>query len=185
VGVDVAARAMPDVVGSVLALPIRTESVDSVICTEVLEHVREPGTGLAEINRVLRPGGLLYLTVPQSWGLHHEPEDYFRFTCYGVEYLLDRHGFVLRRLDRMGGLFTYSGASVVELLVQGLFRLFDLIGLKRGRYKLAALIVSPINFVLLPLVALLDRFDKTNAYGWAVLAEKPPTPSGPSDASTA
>lgn len=177
VGMEVSGDVSPDLVGSVLDLPVRSESVDAVICTQVLEHVPEPARGVAEMHRVLRPGGKLYVTVPQSWGLHYEPHDYFRFTKYGVAYLLERAGFRIRAIEQMGGLFSYAVVRLIDLAATAWFGLCDRIGLRRGRYRIAALAALPVNLLARPLIAL-DRIDRLNPYGWAVLAEKP-APSQP------
>jgi SAM-dependent methyltransferase len=179
IGMEMSAELEPDIVGSVLALPVRSGSLDGILCNEVLEHVPEPGAALAEMHRALRPSGRAYLTVPQSWGLHYEPQDYYRYTKYGITYLLEKHGFRVRSMDRMGGLFSYTAVRLLDLLVTGpFFGLCDRIGLRRGRYRLAALLVLPLNLVLIPIVTVLDRLDATNAYGWAVLADKAPVREG-------
>lgn len=74
-------------------LPFADAAVDTVTCLSVLEHLREPATLLAEAARVLRPGGHLVLQVPFMWHVHEAPHDYFRYTGYGLEYLLQRAGF--------------------------------------------------------------------------------------------
>jgi SAM-dependent methyltransferase len=54
-------------------LPLATGSIGAAVCTEVLEHVDEPAAVFAEIARVLRPGGLAYVTTPNyanTAGLH-------------------------------------------------------------------------------------------------------------------
>jgi len=49
------------------SLPFAKNSFDCVIMCEVLEHLNfNPLSVLKEINRVIRPGGFFYLTVPQS-----------------------------------------------------------------------------------------------------------------------
>lgn len=83
-----------DVIASLDDLPLPDESFDAVLCTQVLEHVADPGAVLAELNRVLRAGGSLWLTVPLTWPLHEEPFDFFRYTPYGMTTLLGRAGFV-------------------------------------------------------------------------------------------
>jgi len=70
------------------AIPLPDASFDAVVLTQVLEHVRRPDVVVAEIARILRPGGRLFATVPFVWELHEEPHDYWRFTRYALEALL-------------------------------------------------------------------------------------------------
>jgi SAM-dependent methyltransferase len=179
VGLDSDPTRGPDVVGSALDLPFQDASFDSVLCNEVIEHVPDPQLALREIHRVLRPGGLLYLTAPQAWGLHYEPEDYFRYTKYGISHLLNKAGFQLFEIRQMGGLFSFGVVRLIDLVVlKALFPLFDLIRLRRGRYRAAGLLAFPINLIASPLTSLLDRLDPFNAYGWAALAAKPTQSDG-------
>ncbi len=55
-------------------LPLRDGCAQTVLCTQVLEHVPEPGLMLKEIARVLCAGGTLLLTAPQVWGSMRLPE---------------------------------------------------------------------------------------------------------------
>jgi len=54
------------------------------ICCSVLEHVRRPWEMAANITRLLRPGGALYVGVPWVWRYHPYPDDYFRFSPRGI-----------------------------------------------------------------------------------------------------
>jgi SAM-dependent methyltransferase len=83
-----------DVVGSAEALPVGDGEFDVVLCTQVLEHVAEPRDVLAELHRILRPGGRLHLTAPLVWELHELPHDYYRYTAPGLEHMLGAAGFV-------------------------------------------------------------------------------------------
>ena len=76
------------VIGDAQQLGIRDASVDLVLCTEVLEHLPEPQRAIDEIFRVLAPGGQLLLTTRFMFPIHDAPHDYFRFTKYGLRYLL-------------------------------------------------------------------------------------------------
>ncbi|MDB6169783.1 MAG: methylase [Verrucomicrobia bacterium] len=73
--------------------PLPDGRFDGVLCSQVLEHVFAPEAFLAEIRRVLRPGGSLLLTVPAMWDEHEQPHDYGRYTSFGLRALLERAGF--------------------------------------------------------------------------------------------
>jgi SAM-dependent methyltransferase len=113
VGYDVDTQgARPDVCGHAAALPFRDASFDAALCTQVLEHVTSPADMLLELRRVLAPGGVLILTAPQHWRLHEEPHDYWRFTKYGLQRLLDDAGFEVRTLRAQGGVWRLVGQAV-------------------------------------------------------------------------
>jgi SAM-dependent methyltransferase len=101
-----------DVIASLDDLPLVDASFDAVLCTQVLEHVDQPATVLAELHRVLRPGGCLWLTVPLTWPLHEEPFDFFRYTPSGLTALLGRAGFVDVEVAPRNGYF----ATIAQLL---------------------------------------------------------------------
>ena len=61
-------------------LPFATNSVDHFICTEVLEHVPDPHDLIADMHRVLKPGGSGIVTIPWSARFHYKPYDYHRYT---------------------------------------------------------------------------------------------------------
>jgi SAM-dependent methyltransferase len=74
-------------------IPFETETFDSAVCFQVLEHVFEPTEFLNEIHRILKPNGKLLLTVPFVWDEHEQPFDYARYSSMGLKYLLEKHGF--------------------------------------------------------------------------------------------
>lgn len=80
-----------DTQGDLLALPFQSDAFDGVVLTEVLEHCTDPKAAVAEVFRVLKPGGLLLVTSPFVWpthGIEGEYKDYWRFTRQGWELLL-------------------------------------------------------------------------------------------------
>jgi SAM-dependent methyltransferase len=85
--IDIDPARKPDIVGDAHALPFPDDSYSFVLCTEVLEHLRDPRTAIAEMRRVLEPGGTLVLTTRFVYPLHDTPHDYFRYTKYGLQEL--------------------------------------------------------------------------------------------------
>jgi SAM-dependent methyltransferase len=87
---DVVPTYHPDIVGDIHHLPFKDNSIDSVICIAVLQHVEEPAQAMKEIHRVLKPGGQAFIYVPFLYYYHAEKgyyKDYWRFTKDSLEYL--------------------------------------------------------------------------------------------------
>jgi SAM-dependent methyltransferase len=101
-----------DVYADLQRLPIADESFDVVLCTQVLEHVPEPARVLAEAHRVLRTSGLAVLTVPFAAAEHEEPNDYLRFTSYGITDLLERCGFEAVNVKKQFGFWSAIGEMI-------------------------------------------------------------------------
>jgi SAM-dependent methyltransferase len=78
-----------DLMLDVRSMPEITDaSYDCVYCSGVLEHVDEFRKGFDEITRILKPGGILLLGLPFRQAIHMAPQDFWRFTEYGIKYLL-------------------------------------------------------------------------------------------------
>lgn len=122
IGVDfpvtAAGASAADVYADSTALPFANASFDTVLSTQVLEHLPEPKAMLREVYRVLCPGGHLILTAPQTWGLHEEPHDYYRFTGYGLRYLAESCGFAVDYIKPRGGLFALIGQLLINYYYQ-------------------------------------------------------------------
>jgi ubiquinone/menaquinone biosynthesis C-methylase UbiE len=106
-----------DVVGDAQALPFCGESFDTIMCNEVLEHVPEPSQLFSEAVRVLEPGGYLLLTTPQTWGLHLEPHDYYRFTIYGLRHQAEKSGLDVIEIEPTSGLWATMASRVTDTVV--------------------------------------------------------------------
>lgn len=178
VSVDTDTSYCPDVVGSALQLGFVPGTFDSVICTEVLEHVPEPLRALLEINKALKQGGHLYLTAPMTWGLHYEPFDYFRFTKYGLEYLLQESDFDIVESVKIGGLFIAMLARLEDVVMNLLYRLsFPLKIIMKNSTRIAT--VSVLMFPFIVCLDFLATFLDTiipganrDALGWVIFARK-------------
>jgi len=73
-------------------LRLQDASAGTVLLFEVLEHLRHPHRAVAEVRRILRPDGLLAVSVPFHYRIHGFPSDYWRFTAAGVQTLLADFG---------------------------------------------------------------------------------------------
>ncbi|MFQ5555750.1 MAG: class I SAM-dependent methyltransferase [Acidimicrobiia bacterium] len=91
---------------------VAAESYDTVLCSEVLEHISRPEAALAELARVLRSGGTLVLSVPFLARLHEEPHDYYRYTRHGLQELLGRSGFTSIDIAAYGSVGSFVGHQV-------------------------------------------------------------------------
>jgi len=94
-----------DVVGDLEKLPFRDGTFDASVNIVTLEHVREPARVLCELKRTLAPGGRLLLVAPHEWEEHQQPHDYYRYTRFGLEYLLNQAGFSQISIEPVGGFF--------------------------------------------------------------------------------
>lgn len=102
------------------SLPFRSNSIDYIFCSEVLEHVFEPELFMKEIYRVLKEGGLLLLTVPFVWDEHEVPFDYCRYTSFGIRHLLEKKYFHILSQVKSGSsiscIFQLIGSQGATLL---------------------------------------------------------------------
>ena len=95
-----------DVVGSAEAIPFPEATFDSIVCTQVFEHLAHPQLCAMEIYRVLRKDGYAVVTVPQMNELHEEPHDFFRYTRFGLTQLFGDVGFTIIECRERGGFFS-------------------------------------------------------------------------------
>ena len=105
-----------DVIADLTSLPFPDGSFMAALNIVVLEHVPEPVRVLREIARVLRPGGRLLIVVPQQWEVHQGPNDFYRYTRYGLEWLLEQAGFPQPNVQPIGGYFTLLARRLLNAM---------------------------------------------------------------------
>jgi SAM-dependent methyltransferase len=105
-----------DVFGTALALPFADGTFDTVVSFETLEHVTDSTTMIAELRRVVKPGGAVIISVPFLWGEHCQPYDYFRFTTFGLRHLFESAGLRVVHQARVGGFWTFYGQRLAYYL---------------------------------------------------------------------
>lgn len=87
VSFDIDPARKPDIVGDAHHMPFSDGEFGMIVCTEVLEHLKDPPRAITEMWRVLKPGGTLLLTTRFVYPIHDSPHDYWRFTKYGLREL--------------------------------------------------------------------------------------------------
>lgn len=107
VGIDMSASPSVDVIARGEQLPFASGEYDVVLCTQVLEHVDNPSTVISEIGRVLKPGGVVFLTTHGTMIYHPTPVDHWRWTQTGLVKLFSESG-CFNRIDikPVGGSFS-------------------------------------------------------------------------------
>ncbi len=85
-------------------LPFEDGSFDTILLTDVLEHLAEPASSLCESARILRVGGKLIIGVPFFYWVHEEPNDYHRFTEFALQRMCKLSGLNVVELNIYGGL---------------------------------------------------------------------------------
>jgi SAM-dependent methyltransferase len=154
------------IVGSSDLLPFQDVSFETVLSTQVLEHVPEPAVYLSKLARVLAPGGHLLLTCPASYMLHEEPHDYFRFTSHGLRQLLHKAALTVVRIDTAGGAWRLIGQILLNHKAYG----------RRWKIPIVSGIVYYTVLVVGNLIfSLLDNFNtnRSDPANYMLIARKP------------
>jgi len=84
-------------------IPVENGRFDRVICTQVLEHVPDPVAVLAELSRVLKPEGDIWLSAPLFFEEHEGPRDFFRYTQWGFKRVAEEAGLVVQEIAWLEG----------------------------------------------------------------------------------
>ncbi len=157
-----------DVVGRAESIPMRDNSIDSIVCTQVMEHLNKPFEAVEEFYRILKTGGHILVTAPQMNELHEEPNDFFRYTKFGLISMFENIGFKTIVYEQRGGFFTTRAQILIRYLIDKL-RLYKrpILGRVLGKFIL----------IYGKFMMLLDTFDKSeanrkNTLGWCFIFEK-------------
>jgi|SRR3989344_1589194 len=165
---DIRPNGGADIIGSVENIPLENGSIDSIISTQVLEHVKNPAKAVREFYRILKSGGYCLITAPQLNELHEEPHDYFRFTKYGLEEIFENSGFKIILMEKRGGFWTANAQMKIRYIID----LFNL-----NRHVVLAKIFNPFFLIGGCLSIWVDKLDKSkanekHALGWLVIVQK-------------
>ncbi|UEG50917.1 class I SAM-dependent methyltransferase [Ferruginibacter lapsinanis] len=126
-------------------LPYETNTFDTVISTQVLEHVYDHHSMIKEAYRVLKPQGNIILTVPFTWELHEEPYDFFRISKHGLKELFEEAGFEINYIKANGG----KWAAMFQMMLNTVYSTF--------KYKTVKSKILKLLFIELKLTWLINH----------------------------
>lgn len=179
IAADPAPGADPNVWAMADQVPLRSDCIDSVLCTEVLEHVERLEHAVSEMYRVLRPGGEALITVPFLYPTHEAPYDFQRLTHIGLRSIMVRHGFEVVDQACNGG----PGTLVGSWLFRGLRIGIDVIGKALGveepisfKAPFSWLVMGPQKLILRLRPKTMSRMTKSSqlvSTGYMVRVSKP------------
>ncbi len=98
-------------------LPFHDEQFDNAVAFQVLEHHQDPEKMFAELFRIVKEGGYVLITVPFMGGIHGEPQDFQRFTGYGLKVRAEKYGNILE-LNGQGSVFSVISTFIGEVLIR-------------------------------------------------------------------
>jgi SAM-dependent methyltransferase len=154
-----------DIVSDICSIPVADGSFDAVMCIEVLEHVPDPVAALTELDRVLRPGGVLVATAPFCSLTHFAP---YHFSTGFNRYFYEKH------LENYELLDLAANGNYFEFLAQELRRLDSVSSQYAGRRlgRFTRLLLSLLYRKLAALSRAGDRSQELLCFGYQVLARK-------------
>ncbi|MGO8995404.1 MAG: methyltransferase domain-containing protein [Polyangiaceae bacterium] len=166
-------------------LPFGDASFDTVLSNQVGEHVPHPEAFFAELARVLRPGGNLIFTVPFSYRIHSDPNDFHRFTKYALRQYASDAGLDVVRLDPRGGFWSVIGQKLTSHMALHWARMnsdiqelgefgYEKPETRKPRYWTLP-VLGPAIFGAAAVTKVLDRvdYDESDTIGYTLVAKKP------------
>jgi SAM-dependent methyltransferase len=150
--IDIDQLRKPDIVCDITDINLSNKinfEPDIVCIFEVLEHVKEPHNAVRNIYKILKKGGKCICSTPFIFHIHDEPNDYFRFTIYGLQFLFK----------------DFSGINIIKKngWLESIFVNFiRLIKEKNFILKVISIIFMLLYFLAYPLIIILQKFTNSD-----------------------
>ncbi len=159
IGLDIRYYTEVDVIGDAIHLPILSKAIDTVLCFNVLNALKDPFMFFRETNRVLKSNGYLIITTGFMYPIWAEGYDRWRATKFGLRTIAEDNGFVVDNIVPLGeGFWTTTSISfrqyVFYLLSDGI-KVFSKLSNERWHIRLRKIIstITVIPFTpLLPII---------------------------------
>lgn len=159
---DVVNDKKPDILGDICTYHLGTEVFDTIVCSEVIEHLHSPQSAVKNMFDSLKPGGKLIVTIPFIFPIHADPHDYVRYTKTGLKN-------------------TFSMFSSVEVYERNsYFEAIDVLWMRtlylksENAFLLTRIILPIVFYIKRPFTLLLNRLFPTDAMttGYNIVAIK-------------
>jgi SAM-dependent methyltransferase len=164
-------RKAPDVYGDAHLLPFESNTFDTVLLLDVLEHLKQPGEALEEAVRVMKDHGALVISVPFLYPIHDAPRDYMRWTEYGLSSLCDNAALRIVELMRFGRPIETAGLNMNLAIALSIRQIVSRSLLGWLLVPFAALIIFCIN-LLCWLLGRISLQDSSATAGYLIIATR-------------
>lgn len=157
IGADLADSPFPkkeiDIYCSATEVPLPDESVDVILCTEVLHDLPEPDLFFAEVKRLLKKRGILILTSPFVVPIVDGSFDHYRYTKYGLTYRIQKSGLEVKSIEEVSDLL----GTIITLSIKPTLKFFNALS-KTFRLKAIYSVYNPFLFLLAVLPQIIYLF---------------------------
>lgn len=155
-----------DIIADVHDIPLEDSSVDAVIVTGLIEHIKNPVSAVDELYRILKPNGTIFASVPFIQPYHPHPTDFQRFTIEGIEMLFNK-------FETIELIKTRGSGSTISWILQEFFSILFSFNNKKA-YKILKVFFAYVFYLLKYLDKLLEKnqFDYIIASSFTYIGRK-------------
>jgi len=141
---DINKESNPDILCDLHHIKWESDYFDTVIATEVLEHLHDPQIAIDEIHRVLKPGGVCILSTRFIHQYHPSPKDYYRFTKDSLEYLFRNFNKtkIYPHGNRIQVIWQLINAGKIKIILNLFNFLFAKINIKDNKFPCGFIVYS-------------------------------------------
>jgi ubiquinone/menaquinone biosynthesis C-methylase UbiE len=157
-----------DIQSDISSIPVPDHSFDTILCTEVFEHIPYPDQAVKEFSRILKPGGKLITTAPFCSMTHFAPYHFATgFNIYWYQEVFKKYGFTIVSFERNGNYFDYVNQELVRLpSMLKKYSKLSYVG------YLLFILIAPLVWILSGLSYLTKDSETLMCFGYHLIAEK-------------
>lgn len=167
----------PEIWGDIYSLPFKSACADTILSLQVFEHLNDPARAMKEVSRVAKKGGCLIITTHGLFPIHGPPYDYYRYTEFGLRYLMEKNGCQVIKITPNGSFWQTMAVLFNHYLFYQFFEIRSWY-ISKAFFALLKIILTPMLILIVVLVnsicLILDRLhrDFTVTTNYTVVARK-------------